>query len=874
MAKILRVCTSEFLPSLTDRTSDYVYFVYDKMEIYLGKNNYTDPYCIVESVPDNAVEGMLYITLDGYLKTRLDSNIIEIGQIESEDQIEILKQAGTTYFMKAEYRYLDLQTRTIILPFQNGSYQLSVSAAADLMIDENTVIYYNPQSGCFEITGDTVDISNNTFNGLKGSETSTVRTTVSTGSIVSNLKVSSAEGNILKIFGNGLYANVGEVVNSEDLDNLVLLYSNYKVSVEAYMNELRQEMEDKGFNLTEEGLAAKILAAMEEYKPTIEDMFAKYENIYEQLGLIRDASVNYADSLFLEAKNEIINYLNNITNAWETFGYDYSNSDMDSTLLTEEEALKQAKVLEELRRQFILDRDIDTSTEYELAIEYYMVTDEDGMEGDTALTLLPESIMVESVAGSKVGETYLSVFPELEEGNSYYYKITDEIPTYGQIIHGLGYTKWDGHSQVELPNGEYVIIVEVDSEYKAVKYGEFKVESRLEAPKELEILKILSTEGSIENSTNLVITPSLNNGNRYFYGFVKTIPEYDSIILDTYKEWDGVSEISLSAFDKQMMTVVEASADLHRAKRFGIVYVDLANELLKLLVLDTAESSERMKTIIYNKTVTDKNNSVYYNKNVDVPELNAYISEADGWKKLTSGGDIEADFNDTIIVVEVTGAMLVKKANSITPIVNNDIVATATYNEMTALENIISYEKYSPDTELYYEYAGDVYSNARYGDAIYSSLVKAEVVDGQYIVPLDQIHDTLYIVEGKDGKVIRDGIISVDMKYAEDITFEATTEEFSEDVGAEEPPVTGYYLNIDNISVDTSGYTVYVQLLQEEDNKKFALNEILDTEEYYYYEKGNTTIEIMDMENITGIRVAVTDYMNRVKYVGTGVISN
>lgn len=866
MAKILKVCTSEFLPSVTERSSDYVYFVYDKMEIYLGKNNYTDPYCIVETVPENAVEGMLYITLDGYLKTRLDNNIIEIGQIESEDQIDILKQAGTTYFMKAEYRYLDLQTRTIILPFQNGSYQLTVSMAADLMIDENTVIYFNPESGCFEITGDHADISDNTFNGIKGSETATIKTSVSTGSIVSNLKVSNAEGNILKIFGNGLYANLGDIVNSEDLNKLTLLYNNYKISVEGYMNELRQEMEDKGFNLTEDALTNKILLAMEDYKPTIEDMFAKYDNIYEQLGLIRDASVNYTDQLFESTKKEIINYLENITNAWESFGYEGRN--LNETLLTEEEAHIQAKVLAELREQFMLERGVKPNTEYEVDVNYYMVTDSSGMEGETALELLPEGLTVKSVAGSQIGYTYLSVIPGIEEGNSYYYKITDEIPTYGQIIHGLGYSKWDGESQVELPDKVYVILVEVDSEYKAIRYGEFITESRLEAPKELEILKILSTEGSVENSTNLVITPSLDNGNSYFYGFVKTIPEYDSIILDTYQEWDGVSEISLSAFDKQMMAVVEATSDLHKAKRFGVVYVDLANELLKLLALDTTEGINKMTTIVSNRTATTKGNKVYYNINVDVPDLNAYISEDDGWKLLQYNTEFEADFKDTVVVVEVTPAMLVKKANSITPIVNNNITATATYIENDCGKNIITLQKYDSASELYYEYPGDVYSNARYGDNIYSSLIKAESLGDSFIIPVDMIHDTAYIVEGKDGKVIRDGLISLDVKYAEEITFDCPVTKL-EDIVDGESIINGYLIDIFDISVDTTDYQVYVQLLQEDDSKKFMLNETIAPEDYYL----GTTIEVADMTGITMVRVVLVDYFGMVKYVGTGVIS-
>src|SRR5574344_925938 len=127
MSKVLHICKSEDLPLLANRDANYVYFVYDKMAIYLGRNYYSDPFCIVEKIPQNPVEGMLYITLNGDLKTSLDSKIIDIGSIESENQKQYLLLAGTVYFMKAESRYLDLQTKTIQLPYQNGSYQLTVS---------------------------------------------------------------------------------------------------------------------------------------------------------------------------------------------------------------------------------------------------------------------------------------------------------------------------------------------------------------------------------------------------------------------------------------------------------------------------------------------------------------------------------------------------------------------------------------------------------------------------------------------------------------------------------------------------------------------------------------------------------------------------
>ena len=153
MNNILRVCTSENLPILADRQSNYLYFVYDKMQLYFGRDIYRDSFCIVETVPLEPVEGMLYITLNGDLKVFLGDTLDTLGTIENVTQIDLLKKAGTTYFMNAESRYLDLQTRTIQLPFQNGNYQLSVSMTQDLMIDEDTVITYDPATRQFVING-------------------------------------------------------------------------------------------------------------------------------------------------------------------------------------------------------------------------------------------------------------------------------------------------------------------------------------------------------------------------------------------------------------------------------------------------------------------------------------------------------------------------------------------------------------------------------------------------------------------------------------------------------------------------------------------------------------------------------------------------
>ena len=89
--KILTICPSEFLPPYSERTRDHIYFVYDKMALYLGRDVYSDAFCVVEDIPDIPVEGMLYITFDGFVKARINEQVIIIAEIENRQQLDYLK---------------------------------------------------------------------------------------------------------------------------------------------------------------------------------------------------------------------------------------------------------------------------------------------------------------------------------------------------------------------------------------------------------------------------------------------------------------------------------------------------------------------------------------------------------------------------------------------------------------------------------------------------------------------------------------------------------------------------------------------------------------------------------------------------------------
>ena len=159
--RVLKVLHSQNLPLPTDRNKNYMYFAYDKMKLYLYQSVYSDPFNIVETLPDkqDMVENMLYITLDGYMNTRIGNSLIDLGTVEKINniidpaQLALLRKVGTIYFMNAESRYLDTQTRMLQLPFQNGNYQLSLSLAKENLIDNDTTIKFNQETNQFEIMG-------------------------------------------------------------------------------------------------------------------------------------------------------------------------------------------------------------------------------------------------------------------------------------------------------------------------------------------------------------------------------------------------------------------------------------------------------------------------------------------------------------------------------------------------------------------------------------------------------------------------------------------------------------------------------------------------------------------------------------------------
>lgn len=103
--------------------------------------------------------------------------------------------------------------------------------------------------------------------------------------------------------------------------------------------------------------------------------------------------------------------------------------------------------------------------EYIDAISVVDITD------DTTLGTLT----VTSAAGTKSGDTKVTVEPELETGHLYKYKTGASAPEvkYGQSVRN--WTAWDGKSDITAATGQYITVVECDNTYKALKSGNDEV---------------------------------------------------------------------------------------------------------------------------------------------------------------------------------------------------------------------------------------------------------------------------------------------------------------------------------------------------------------------------------------------------------------
>lgn len=321
--KTLRVCHSRDLPSIDQRNINFIYYLYDKLEIFMGQNYYSDPYAIVESYPsnENVVAGMLYFCLDdGYVKARVNLEDKQIALVESDAQLDILKQAGTTFFVNADRRYLDVKTKCISLPFANGTYELTVRLASDLKINENTVIAYNPETQEFEIVGDIQDYDLVFSRNYRGKDTDTVSTTVEDHKISGDVKIDPSPDNIIKANKDGMYATVNDRVSSVIFEDWTKRFADFDERMEEFIEDLADLIERAEEIIATDSIARKIMESLRLVYPEIDEALANYDEYAQKIDALDEGIYEYADNEINGARDELNEAIINATNnPWEDF---------------------------------------------------------------------------------------------------------------------------------------------------------------------------------------------------------------------------------------------------------------------------------------------------------------------------------------------------------------------------------------------------------------------------------------------------------------------------------------------------------------------------------------------------------------------------
>ena len=217
--KTLRVCHSKDLPAMPERSFDYLYLAYDKLDLYAGQNNIEENYVITSALPEEPVNGMIYILdTDGSVYRHIDYSIVHIAKIEDESQIDYLKKVGTLFQVNANRRYIDSQTRTLTLPFNDGKYELNVSVRNDAVFDNDTIMKYNKNKERFELYGPIPEEFIDFSKPFRGGDTKTVHIKADGPRIAADVKISKILDNLLKEASDGLYIKSKSIVTKEEFD--------------------------------------------------------------------------------------------------------------------------------------------------------------------------------------------------------------------------------------------------------------------------------------------------------------------------------------------------------------------------------------------------------------------------------------------------------------------------------------------------------------------------------------------------------------------------------------------------------------------------------------------------------------------------------
>lgn len=359
--KFLLVGTKDSLPA--DRDTNKLYWCSDTRELYKGMDLYTEAVRVVPRIPDTPATGILYIIPSGEAKVYTGSEWVTVAlpfvtegtvttdstnaevptakvvydsivaavaeSVNGGDVVNniVSTKAGIITVTVGETETdvalkgtvinpsYDAATRTITLPFADGSESLLISLGKDIFIDpsannryeasdKSIHLYLNDGAG--EQTPTEIVIPVASFIDVyTGATTSTVEVTVSEDNRISaNVKVSAAEGNMITVTDDGLLVSASGFAKASDLESLTNRINTAESDIDAVEGRLDILEGDVS---TENSIAYKIAAAKEEIKTTTDALSERLDAIEG------DGAGSIADAI------KTANTYTDLSLAWATF---------------------------------------------------------------------------------------------------------------------------------------------------------------------------------------------------------------------------------------------------------------------------------------------------------------------------------------------------------------------------------------------------------------------------------------------------------------------------------------------------------------------------------------------------------------------------
>ena len=300
----LKVCLSEEIPDVSDMDLSYMYFAYDSLDLYVGQSLYTDNFSIAESMPDNPVPDMIYILLDGTVRSYIDFDVKTLGTIEDASEINLLRKAGTMYFVNAKHRYLDKQNRTLVLPYQNGSYTLSVSLPNDIVIDNNTVIKYDTEEEKFRIAGDSETYGNFTdsFTGYDGPS---IKTSVDDFRISADAKISQDKTNSITLEKDGIYLNASKLVSIKQFKSWEATMQMFKEYIKNTLDDIDAEIGRITGQQIDDFVKREVDQVLRKSYQDVLEAINNYETLVQRVETDEENLKQYSDDSIRDAERDI-----------------------------------------------------------------------------------------------------------------------------------------------------------------------------------------------------------------------------------------------------------------------------------------------------------------------------------------------------------------------------------------------------------------------------------------------------------------------------------------------------------------------------------------------------------------------------------------